>query len=142
MTTNYKTYGEFRKAERDAINALPIEFAFSKEQFEQGMKNLGLTVDDKDKVCAMPFCGGFIRKTDTKTVIDTFIFYSRELDRLMLDDDFAVDAIRYELDNHEYGYTGDPSDALEALGLPRSISELDDRMKSLFSKATKLCYYE
>lgn len=138
----YKSYSDFRLAEREAIDALPIEFAFNDDQFHDMLKKFGLTLEEKDKLRRIPG-GGFCLATDAKMIVETMLSWSRKLSEITeTDDAFAVDALRYELDNHEYGYTGDPSDALESLGLPSSVSELDDRMKSLFSKATKLCYYE
>jgi hypothetical protein len=138
----YKRYSDFKLAEREAIDALPIEFAFNDDQFHDMLKKFGLTIKEKDKLRRIPG-GGFCLATDAKMIVETMLSWSKRLSEIIgTDDEFAVDALRYELDNHEYGYTGEPDDALLELGLPRSVSELDDRMKSLFSKATKLCYYE
>ena len=139
--SEYKSYSDFKQAERAAIDALPIQFAFNNQQFEEGMRKLGLSPDETDKVRKVPY-GGFCLATDAKRIVETICSFSKKLDELMAsDDDFAVDALRYELDNHEYGYTGDPDDALESLGLPSDVNKLDDRMKELFCRASELCYY-
>lgn len=140
--SEYKTYSDFKLAERESIDALPIEFAFNDDQFHEMLKKFGLTLSEKDKLRRTPG-GGFCLATDAKMIVDTMLSWSRKLTEMInSDDDFAVDALRYELDNHEYGYTGEPDDALESLGLPSDVNKLDDRMKTLFCRATELCYHE
>lgn len=140
--SEYKTYSDFKLAERESIDALPIEFAFNDDQFHEMLKKFGLTLSEKDKLRRIPG-GGFCLATDAKMIVDTMSSWSRKLTEMInSDDDFAVDALRYELDNHEYGYTGEPDDALLELGLPSDVNKLDDRMKALFFRATELCYHE
>ena len=139
--SEYKTYCDFKLAERESIDALPIEFAFNDDQFHDMLNKFGITLEEKDKLRRIPG-GGFCLATDAKRIVETMLSWSRKLDELIAsDDDFAVDALRYELDNHEYGYTGEPDDALESLGLPSDVNKLDERMKNLFCRATELCYY-
>ena len=40
------------------LEAFPMQFAFNMKQFEDGMKALGLTKDDTDKIVSIPG-GGF-----------------------------------------------------------------------------------
>jgi hypothetical protein len=139
--SEYKSYSDFKLAEREAIDALPIEFAFNDDQFHDMLKKFGLTLDEKDKLRRIPG-GGFCLATDAKMIVETMLSWSRMLSEIIkTDDEFTVDALRYELDNHEYGYTGEPDDALLELGLPSDVNKLDDRMKALFCRATELCYY-
>lgn len=139
--SEYKTYCDFKLAEREAIDALPIEFAFNDDQFHDMLKKFGLTLEEKDKLRRIPG-GGFCLATDVKMIVETMLSWSRKLSEIIeTDDEFTVDALRYELDNHEYGYTGEPDDALLELGLPSDVNKLDDRMKELFCRATELCYY-
>ena len=139
--SEYKSYSDFKLAEREAIDALPIEFAFNDDQFHDMLKKFGLTLEEKDKLRRIPG-GGFCLATDAKMIVETMLSWSRKLSEIIkTDDEFTVDALRYELDNHEYGYTGEPDDALLELGLPSDVNKLDDRMKELFCRATELCYY-
>lgn len=139
--SEYKSYSDFKLAEREAIDALPIEFAFNDDQFHDMLKKFGLTLEEKDKLRRIPG-GGFCLATDVKMIVETMLSWSRKLSEIIeTDDEFTVDALRYELDNHEYGYTGEPDDALLELGLPSDVNKLDDRMKELFCRATELCYY-
>jgi len=43
---------------RKELEAFPVQFAFNIKQFEEGMKALGLTKDDTDKIVSIPG-GGF-----------------------------------------------------------------------------------
>ena len=139
--SEYKSYSDFKLAEREAIDALPIEFAFNDDQFHDMLEKFGLTLDEKDKLRRIPG-GGFCLATDAKMIVETMLSWSKKLSEIIeTDDEFAVDALRYELDNHEYGYTGEPDDALLELGLPSDVNKLDERMKNLFCRATELCYY-
>lgn len=124
-------YLEMKNKHQDRINALPIQFAFNKQQFEEGMRNLGLQPDETDKVCSIP-AGGFILKTDRELVLTAFKETNKEMsDALANDDDFCLEALIYELGNYEYGYTMDPYDALASLGL----SLEDERTSRLFKIA-------
>ena len=94
---NYKEYREQKQAE---VDALPLAFAFSDEQFNEGMRKLGLNPEDTDKIVAVPG-GGFCRKEDAKHVFET-LSWGKLVD-LMKDPEFAEDAFYYEMCNHEYG---------------------------------------
>ncbi len=50
---------------------------------------------------------------------------------------FVYEMFLYEMDNHEYGYTGDLEDTLEALGM--TIEEIDgsEKLKAGLEKAKK-----
>lgn len=52
-------------------------------------------------------------------------------------DGFIYDMFDYELANHEYGYTRNPSDALAALGVSRKAIEKDPQLARGFKKACK-----
>jgi len=127
------TYSELRRENQAKIDALPIKWAFSDEQFERAMAELGLTVADTDKVCTIGFCGGFCRKDDAERIRQTFAETEQALEKALEDDEFCTDAIEFELANHEYLYTYDPDEALGALGLDRE----DERVRRLFRIAAK-----
>lgn len=95
------TYKEYREVEQQAVNELPIFWAFSNAQFKEAMEERGLTEHDTDKLYAFPG-GGFYLKTDAEK-IRAWVNRRDILPELMKDYDFAVDAIYYEMCNHEYG---------------------------------------
>ena len=43
-------YVELKRRQEKEVNEFPMFFAFSKEQFSEGMKKLGLEPDEKDKI--------------------------------------------------------------------------------------------
>ncbi len=132
-------YKELRDRQQKEVNALPLGFAFSNRQFEEMMNGWGLDPEkDLDKIYRLPL-GGFIQKKDHSLLHETFDRHERELkEAIAADPDgegFIFDMFLCELDNHEYGYTGDTTDALEALGFTAQEVEDDPRMNRGISKA-------
>jgi hypothetical protein len=113
-------YRELKQRHQTEVNNFPIKFAFTNEQFEKGMQELGLAPTDTDKVYSISG-GGFIRKTDAQAFGDMFKRHGaemqKEIDADTTGENFIKDMFTYELGNHEYGYTGDLSDTLDSLDL-------------------------
>ena len=89
---------------------LGVFFAFSVEQLEKGLKK----VKAKKTDCVSIGAGGFIpRKNATeylKRTDDLMAWLSLEVKKLD-----PIKVIKYELSNHECGYTGDVEPAFEVL---------------------------
>lgn len=100
-----------------------IFFAFSNKQFKEGMESVGLTEKDTDKIYSLG-AGGFILKERSQAFGDMFDKHAKERDELKTNRKLLVDALVYELQNHEYGYTGDTAPALEALGLEEVAEDI------------------
>lgn len=130
------TYLELKKRHADEIAAFPMFFAFNDAQFADGMKTLGVT--EIGELCRIPG-GGFIRKTDAALLGDVMLRQAREMDAARSNDEFLINALVYELGNHEYGYTGNPEPAFEAVGL--DVNAIDDRVRRCFNVA-KARFYE
>lgn len=94
------TYTEYKAARQGEFNALPIFWAFSNKQFEEAMRERGLTMNDTDKVFSIGH-GGFALKRD-KDVILAFLNKEDPLPELMKNPVFAFDAFYYEMCNHEF----------------------------------------
>ena len=98
-----------------------MRFAFSQEQFNEVMKEWGLDPKkDLDIIARIPW-GGFIQKKDAALMHERFARHHRELQAAVDADPtgegFIKDMFLYELENHEYIYTGTAEDALDSLGL-------------------------
>lgn len=114
------------------VNAFPMKFAFTNEQFANAMIELGLTEKDTDKIVGIGY-GGFIRKTD----IDAYNEMNRRhrteekqaIDNDLTGEGYIKDMFEYELANHEYGYTYELDDTLEAVGLTIEEINNDERLK-------------
>ena len=118
-----------------------MRFAFSQEQFNEVMKEWGLhPKKDLDKIARIPF-GGFIQKKDAPLMHETFARHHRELQAAMDADPtgegFIKDMFLYELENHEYSYTGTVEDALDSLGLSFEDVAADPRLALGLSLAEK-----
>lgn len=134
-------YAEMRHRHQEAVNALPLKFAFSNEQFGKAMAELGLKPTDTDKIYSLGIGGGFYKKTDAELVRETFENNSKELAEAIEADktgkEFIFEMFLYELRNHEYGYTGSTEDALEALGYTVEDLEKDKRLAVGLKKACR-----
>lgn len=132
-------YRELKDKQQAEVNAFPMFFAFSQQQFDEGMKKLGLEPTDTDKIYKLGNTGGFYRKSDSEALHAMFERHEQEMkDAIAADktgDGFIFDMFDYELANHEYGYTRDMTDALEALGLTLEDINADQRLVHGLQKA-------
>lgn len=125
-------YDEFKKKQQDEFDKFPMAFAFSDQQFKEGLEKLGLTENDKDKIIGIG-AGGFIRACDKEAYIQLRKKQAKEFDDAIKSDttgeNFIKDMFASELDNHEYGYTGDLTDTFAALGLTMKEIESNENLQ-------------
>lgn len=132
-----ESYRELRDRQQKEFNELPLGFAFSDKQFDEMMEKWGLDPEkDLDKIYRVPG-GGFIQKKDHEHFREVLDRHNAEMEVAKAADEdgtgFLYQMFKYELDNHEYGYTGDFEDTLDSLGLtweevaasPRLLKALD-----------------
>lgn len=114
-------YMELKNRQQERVNALPLKFAFGQKQFREMMESWGLTENDTDKIYKLGGTGGFYLREDSELIFSTFELAEQEMqEAIKADQDgsgFIRDMFIYELDNHEYSYTGDLEPTLDALGL-------------------------
>jgi len=125
MTEAYQT---MKNRQQRELDALPIKFAFSDKQFKKALAEMGLTIDDTHLLIRVPG-GGFMRKTESHLLKETFTRHEQELQAAIEQDPdgsgFIFEMFDYELGNHEWCITHDTEPALDALGM-----NLDDVQKS------------
>lgn len=112
------TYTEFKTAQEKEFGKFPMFFAFSNEQLKEGMEKFDAKPSDLSKV----FGGGFILKKDSKKFSELMDKLDRDKKEFLSDRENLINAIEYELGNHEYCITYDPSDTISVLGL-----DVDDK---------------
>ena len=114
-------YAELKEANSKKTNAWgggKMFFAFSDEQFYEGLKKVGF-VKGEHKLVDIGG-GGFVRKDFIDEFREVFGAFSKVIQKHLDDYDFMVDAFDYELGEHEYFITRDVEDTIEALGLCES----------------------
>jgi hypothetical protein len=141
MTTkqNKLSYMEVRAKGQNPFNNFEgLFFAFSNEQLAKGMKKLGLTMNDTDKIVSIGH-GGFLLKSRREAFKEMMDNGDKIMDEWLKDDDNLLQAFVYELDNHEYCYTYDLEPAVEALGFTMEEVYADKRMAEILLKASEIC---
>lgn len=113
-------YKELEDRQCKEFNNFPLMFAFSNEQFDEGMKKFGLDSKDTNKILSIGG-GGYIRETDALAFNEMNSRHKKEMNLSIENDktgeDFIYDMFYYELNNHEYCITYEVEDTLDALGL-------------------------
>jgi hypothetical protein len=113
-----------------------IFWAFNEEQFLEGMNKVGLEPDQTSMLLRLPG-GGFMLKSRREAFSALCARHEAERKELKRDKSRLLDALIYELNNHEYTYTNDPTQALESLGLTQETVD-----PALLAKACKKCWAE
>lgn len=118
-----ESYFEMAKRHQQELEAFPMAFAFSNQQLDEALKKLGAT---EEECCSYYNIGDIMKKSDVPLFKSMMNRQYEELQNAMKDEQFAEEAFRYEMDNHEYAinWSGD-DDVLSELGLNRqSLREL------------------
>ena len=133
-------YYELKQRQQKEVDDFPMMFAFSNSQFDEGMKKLGFEPTEIDKIYSIG-AGGYIRKTDSMAFNSMFDKFDEEMKKAIEEDptgeNFIYEMFLYELNNHEYGYTYELDDTLQALDLTREKINKDERLVNGLSKAIK-----
>ena len=131
-------YADLKQRQQQEFGTFPMQYAFSNQQFAEGMAALGLKPADTDKIYKVPG-GGFYRREDgsrLKTMMDRF---DQELHEAVAGDKtgdgFIYERFLYELENYEYGCTMDLSETLDALGYTPEDIQADPRLSHGLERA-------
>lgn len=131
-------YADLKQHQQQEFGTFPMQYAFSNQQFAEGMAALGLKPADTDKIYKVPG-GGFYRREDgsrLKTMMDRF---DQELHEAVAGDKtgdgFIYEMFLYELENYEYGCTMDLSETLDALGYTPEDIQADPRLSHGLERA-------
>ncbi len=133
-------YYDFKQEQQRKVDNFPIIFAFNQKQLAEGCARLGVT--DPAKELYSIGAGGYVRKTDSKKFNTLFEGLDASIAEAMKEPDFAYDAMLYELENHEYCITGDPSPALNVLGLTLKDVRQSETLAEIFKRAASVASVE
>lgn len=117
-----ETYTQMKDRHQAEINALPLAFAFSADQLKEKLAAWNITEEEAIAGAIMPIThGGYIRTADKDLVRDTFKRIQEEkraaIEADTTGDGYIYEMFLYELNNHEFSYTQDITDTLDALQL-------------------------
>lgn len=127
-------YTDLKAKHQAEVNAFPLGFAFNQKQFDEMMIKWGLKPTDIREILSIGG-GGYVRKDDAKAMHEMFARHEAEHKAAMQDDEYLFEMFNYELANHEYGYTGELDDTLDALGLTIDEINADPRMADALKRA-------
>jgi hypothetical protein len=125
-------YADLKKKHSDEFSTLPLFFAFNEKQFKEGLNTLDCGLMELVDIGS----GGYMRKVDKHLLDEMFARHESEREAALLDDGFLLDALVYQLTNHEFCYTNSPADALEAVGV-----SFDDARVARILKEAKVIYW-
>ena len=124
-------YADLKRRQQEEFDAFPMQYAFSNQQFAEGMAALGLTPADTDKIYKAPG-NGFYRREDGPRLKEMMDRFGRELREAIAGDQtgdgFIYEMFLFELGNHEYCCTGDLSETLYALDYTPDGIRADPRL--------------
>jgi len=124
--TNIETYQEQKTRQAEELNKFEgLFFAFSNKQLKEGLEKIGLAEGDTDKIYSLG-AGGYILKEKSKEFNDMFKRHAEEKKERKQDEKYLLEALAYELNNHEYCVTYDVTEALDALGW--SVDSIDPKI--------------
>lgn len=133
-------YRALKERQQKEVNNFPMVFAFTNESFYKRIKERWNIEPEeaKEKIISIG-AGGFILKEDRKKFTDLMQKLQNELEEAIKADatgnGFILDMFNYELANHEFTYTRDITDALEALNLSNEDIEKNPALKAGLEKA-------
>lgn len=127
-------YTELKSKHQAEVNAFPFGFAFNQSQFDEMMRKWDLKPTDIREILSIGG-GGYIRRSDSKAMHEMFKRHEAEWSIAIQDEEFMFEMFNYELANHEYSYTGDLTDTLEALGLTMDIINETPKMADALKRA-------
>ena len=113
-------YLEIKEYYHKQINNFPVIFAFSKTQFDEKYN----TPEFKGHKLIKTGVGGYIRKKDKWKWLNLWSRRAQDIAVLKDNEHALLEAIVYELGNHEYGYTYDIEPVTETFGLNESHHDL------------------
>lgn len=142
-------YTEFKDMLQNKVNDLPMFYAFSNEQLDNALDDMGLSMKDMkgNKIVRLGY-GAYCLKRDLDSILSELNAVDDAKREFIEDYEQAYDAFFYEMGNHEYhiNYEGD-WDVLSCFGLKDSVCEygkdVDEYMDAMgLSPVTKAAYHD
>lgn len=134
-------YSELKEKHQEEIDNFPMYWAFGDKQWKELLEKLNLTEKQAQKELIVGPAGSIMKKDDKEAFINMINKHTEEIQKLIdLDQDgsgFVKDMFKYELINHEFGYTRDIDETLNALNLTYDDIENNDKLLKGLTLAKK-----
>lgn len=137
-----ETYKAMKDRHQAEVNKLPLAFAFTHDRFIEKLTEWNIT-EEEAKNGAIIGIGnaGFIRSSDKELVFETLErIHDEEQAAIAADttgDGYIYQMFLYELNNHEFSYTGDVEETLAALQLTADDINGSEALRHGLKKAVK-----
>lgn len=137
-----ETYKEMRERHQNEVNALPLAFAFSRDRYREKLAEWNISEEDARNGAIVGIGGGgFCRAEDHNDVLATFKRIHDEtqaaIDADATGDGYIYQMFLYELNNHEFSYTGDVDDTLTALGISEEDIAANEALRHGLNRAIR-----
>jgi len=129
-----ESYRELLERQNAEINKMNFFFAFGQTQFDKMLRIKGWKMEELQDVGS----GMYVRRADMPLWIELESRHREELFNALGDEEFAIQALVYELENHEYGVTDDVTDTLDALAISQSDLDNIPGLSECLEKAIKI----
>lgn len=132
------SYVALKQKHQKEINDFPLGAAFNENQFNEMMAQWNLSPDDVDKIYSLG-SGMYLRKCDSEAFHELIERHTKEIETARIEnkDDYLYHMFNYELANHEYNYTGELDDTLDALDLTLKEIKANPIMDEALQRAIK-----
>lgn len=130
------------KQQKEFNEANLLGYAFGDEQFRELMGRWGIDPDNSKELKKVAYvCAGAYILVENIPAYKELTRRQREEFQAAVEEDktgdgFIHEMFLYELDNHEYGYTGELDDTLDALGYTVDDIMSNPQLKHGLEKAT------
>ena len=137
-----ETYKAMKERHQNEVNALPLAFAFNRDQYRAKLAEWNITEEEARSGAIVGIGGGgFVRAEDHNKVLETFKRIREEKQAAIAadttGDGFIYQMFLYELNNHEFSYTGDVEETLAALQLTADDINGNEALQHGLKRAVK-----
>ena len=130
-------YVEYKQKLSEAVGATPFIFAFTMESLESQLTEKGIKYENVEDVVVNMGSGIHILRNDLEQYLIDSETRQNEFEELMKNKKFAIGAFYCELKNHEYGWTLENEEALEAFGFTLQQVHSDEHLAMCLEAAEK-----
>lgn len=136
----FASYTDLQVAHQKDVNEFPMIFMFGKKTDDEIKTELAKIGAKKLAECVHIGAGAIMKKADVPVWAALCKRHEAEKKLFTETETNLVQMIYSEMCNHEYGYTCDSYDTLQALGKTENDFRTDERFLNAWKKAERRCF--